>query len=57
MVTLACQRIKKLEIELFQAITCTFMHGFQNNMAQMFSLKSRSATEIFFSSTLKVKVK
>ena len=28
----------------FQAITSAFMHGFQNNMAQLFSLMSRSAT-------------
>ena len=25
------------------AITSTFMHGFQNNMAQLFSLRRRSA--------------
>ena len=25
------------------AITCTFMHGFQNNLAQVFSLTSTSA--------------
>ena len=24
-----------------QAITCTFKHGFENNMAQLFSLTSR----------------
>ena len=30
-------------IEIFWAITATCMHGFQNNFAQMFSLKSRSA--------------
>ena len=29
--------------ELFWAITPTYMHGFQNNFAQVFSLKSRSA--------------
>ena len=29
--------------EFFWAITPTYMHGFQNNFAQMFSLKSRSA--------------
>ena len=29
--------------ELFWAITPTCMHGFQNNFAQVFSLKSRSA--------------
>ena len=30
--------------ELFWAITPTYMHGFQNNFAQVFSLKSRIAT-------------
>ena len=29
--------------EHFWAITPTYMHGFQNNFAQMFSLKSRIA--------------
>ena len=29
--------------ELFWAITPIYMHGFQNNLAQVFSLKSRSA--------------
>ena len=29
--------------ELFWAITSTYMHGFQNNFAQVFSLRSRSA--------------
>ena len=29
--------------KLVQAIACTFMHGFQNNVAQLFSLKSGSA--------------
>ena len=29
--------------ELFGAITPTYMHGFQNNFAQVFSLKSRIA--------------
>ena len=29
--------------ELFWAITLIYMHGFQNNFAQVFSLKSRSA--------------
>ena len=26
-----------------QAVTSTFMHGFQNNLAQLFSLRSRNA--------------
>ena len=30
-------------IELVQAITFTFVHGFQNNLAKVFSLKCRSA--------------
>ena len=29
--------------EFVSAITCTFVHGFQNNLAQLFSLRSRSA--------------
>ena len=29
-------------IELVRAISSTFMHGFQNNMAQLFSLRSKS---------------
>ena len=29
--------------KLFWAITPTYMHGFQNNFAQVFSLKRRSA--------------
>ena len=29
--------------ELFWAITPTYMHEFQNNFAQVFSLKSKSA--------------
>ena len=29
--------------ELFWALTPTYMHGFQNKFAQVFSLKSRSA--------------
>ena len=37
----------------FRAITCTFMHGFQNNLAQLFTLTRRSA---ICSGTLKVKV-
>ena len=28
-----------------QAITCTFMHGFQNNMAQLLSSRRRSAAQ------------
>ena len=38
------------------AITCTFMHGFQNNLAQLFSLKSRIAILNFCRGRLKVKV-
>ena len=36
-VTLDDQMIK---IELVRAINCTFMHGFQNDLAQLFSSKS-----------------
>ena len=28
---------------LVRVITCTFVHGFQNNLAQLFSLRSRNA--------------
>ena len=38
------------------AITFTFMHGFQNNTAQMFSVRSRSAIRNICSDKLKVKV-
>ena len=38
-VTHECQMIKRSSIELFQAITSTCMHGFQNNLAQ-FSFKT-----------------
>ena len=38
------------------AITSTFMHGFQNNTAQMFSVRSRSAIRNICSDKLKVKV-
>ena len=31
----------------FQAITCTFMHGFQNNMAQLFTLTGEVPFETF----------
>ena len=41
-VTLEGQMIKWSEIELVRAIIPTFMHVFQNNLAQLFSLKSRS---------------
>ena len=37
-------------IELDRAITCTFMHGFQNNFAQLLSSRRRT----FFSGRLKV---
>ena len=40
-VTLEGQMIKWSQIEF--AITSTFIHGFQNNLALTFSLRSRSA--------------
>ena len=43
-------------IELVQVITSTFMHGFQNTLVQLFSLRSRSAIRNFCSGRLKVKV-
>ena len=30
-------------IELVRAITCTFMHGFQNNFVKLLPLRRRSA--------------
>ena len=36
--------------------TCTFMHGFQNNLAQLLSSRSRSAIWKICSGKLKVKV-
>ena len=39
-----------------RAITCTFVHGFQNNMAQLVSSMSKVPFETFFSGRLKVKV-
>ena len=37
------KRSKWLYIELVQAITCTFMHGFQEKITQLFSSRRRSA--------------
>ena len=37
-----------------QAITCTFVHGFQNNLSQLFSLRRRSAIRDMCSGRLKV---
>ena len=42
-VTLKGQMIKWSKIELVRAITYTFMRGFKNNFAQVFSLRSSSA--------------
>ena len=41
--------------DFVRAITSTFMHVFQNNLAQLFSLRRRSAFETFLGG-LKVKV-
>ena len=38
------------------AITCTFVRGFRNNMAQLVSLRSKSAIGNICSGRLKVKV-
>ena len=35
--------VKMVIIEIVRAITCTFMHGFRNNFAQLLSSKRRSA--------------
>ena len=42
-VTLEGQMIKWSKTELVPAIASTFIHGFQNNLAQLFSLTSSSA--------------
>ena len=55
-VTLEGQMMKWSKIELFRATIPTFMHGFQNNFAQLFSLKSGSVIRIICSCWLKVKV-
>ena len=34
--------------EFVRTITCTFMHGFQNNLAQLLPLRRRSAFETCF---------
>ena len=39
--------LKVSYIALVPAITPTFMHGFQNNLVQLFSLRSSSAIETF----------
>ena len=39
-----------------RAITSTFMHGFQNNYAQLFSWQVEVSVETFFSDKLKVKL-
>ena len=33
-----------LKIDLAHTITCTFMHGFLNDLVWLFSLKSKSAS-------------
>ena len=43
-------------VQFVLTITCTFMHGFQNNLAQLFSLRSGSAIGNICSGRLKVKV-
>ena len=43
-------------IELVRAITCTFMHGFQNVFAQLLPSRRRHAVRTFCSRRLKVKV-
>ena len=42
--------------ELVRAITCTFMHGFQNNFAQLLSLRRRSVVQNICLRRLKIKV-
>ena len=42
--------------EFIGATTSTFMHGFQNYLAQLLSVRRRSAIRYIFSGWLKVKV-
>ena len=42
--------------QIFQAIISTFVHGFQNNLAQLFALRSKSAILNICTGRLKVKV-
>ena len=48
--------LKVSYIALVPAITPTVMHGFQNNLAQLFSLRSSSAVLNIYSGMWKVKV-
>ena len=41
-------KVKWSYIELVRAITCTFMHGFQNNFAQFLSSRGEVPFELFF---------
>ena len=50
------KRSKWSQIEFVRAITGTFMHGFQNNFAQLSSLRRRSAVQNICLRRLKVKV-
>ena len=43
-------------MELVRAITSTFIDGFQNNLAQLFSFMSKSAILNIWSGRAKVKV-
>ena len=36
-------KVKCSYIELFRAVTCTFMHGCQNNFAQLLTSRRKSA--------------
>ena len=44
-------------IELVRAITCTFMHGFQNSFCTVVVLEEEKCYLNFFSGRLKVKVR
>ena len=39
---MSMSHLKVTSIELVRVITPTFMHGFQNNLAKLISLRSRS---------------
>ena len=48
--------LEVIYIELVSVISPTFMHGFQNNLGLLFSLRSSSAIWNICSGRLKVKV-
>ena len=49
--------IVSASVRFVQAITSTFMHGFQNNLALLFSLGSKRAICNIYSGRLNIKVR